>query len=162
MNHNFTLKEYSKEDIQAVTEIFNYYITHSYAAYPEELFSPEFVEQMLDSELPKFVVSDDGKVIGFAMAYKYHPAKVFDRTTKFAYFIMPEYTHKGLGKMLLQQLELACRSISIETVLVHISSLNKPSIQFHLKNGFKECGRFKKVGKKFGKDFDDVWMQKML
>jgi len=35
-------------------------------------------------------------------------------------------------------------------------------IEFHLKNGFRECGRFMKVGRKFGEDFDVVWMQKQL
>jgi L-amino acid N-acyltransferase YncA len=31
-----------------------------------------------------------------------------------------------------------------------------------LKNGFRECGRFLKIGRKFGEDFDAVWLQKRL
>jgi len=28
--------------------------------------------------------------------------------------------------------------------------------------GFFECGRFKRVGRKKGKDIDGIWMEKML
>ena len=35
-------------------------------------------------------------------------------------------------------------------------------IAFHLKNGFHECGRFCRVGTKFGLDFDMLWFQRHL
>lgn len=38
----------------------------------------------------------------------------------------------------------------------------KESIRFHSKKGFEICGRFRRVGIKNGRDFDLVWMQKML
>ena len=50
----------------------------------------------------------------------------------------------------------------IWSILASISSLNEGSINFHKKNGFIECGRFKNVGRKKGQIFDTVWMQKML
>ncbi len=52
--------------------------------------------------------------------------------------------------------------MGIDSLLVNISSRNRESLGFHLKNGFRECGRFLKVGRKFGEDFDAVWMQKQL
>jgi len=36
------------------------------------------------------------------------------------------------------------------------------SLNFHFKQGFKECGRFQRIGQKFGRDFDVIWMQKFL
>ncbi|MEW6616706.1 MAG: hypothetical protein AB1401_14730 [Thermodesulfobacteriota bacterium] len=35
-------------------------------------------------------------------------------------------------------------------------------MNFHKKNGFIECGRFKNICKKKNKIFDVVYMQKML
>ena len=64
--------------------------------------------------------------------------------------------------MLLGFLEKGAIEKGITNILANISSLNPRSIEFHQKNGFIECGRFKKVGKKNGKEFDTVWMQKML
>jgi L-amino acid N-acyltransferase YncA len=50
----------------------------------------------------------------------------------------------------------------VDTILASISSRNDGSIRFHKKNGFRECGRFRRVGRKFGQDFDIVWMQLRL
>lgn len=49
-----------------------------------------------------------------------------------------------------------------DTLLACISSLNLASIRFHQKQGFKECGRLARIGRKFEQDFDVVWMQKHL
>jgi len=52
--------------------------------------------------------------------------------------------------------------LKIKTLLASISSRNKESIAFHKKHGFIECGRFKDIGRKRGKPFDVVWMQKVI
>jgi phosphinothricin acetyltransferase len=52
--------------------------------------------------------------------------------------------------------------MKINSLLANISSRNRQSLEFHRKNGFRECARFPKVGRKFGEDFDAVWMQKQL
>lgn len=46
--------------------------------------------------------------------------------------------------------------------VVNIPGLLIRSINFHKKNGFIECGRFQRIGRKHGQTFDVIWMQKML
>jgi phosphinothricin acetyltransferase len=50
----------------------------------------------------------------------------------------------------------------VETILASISSRNEGSLRFHRKHGFRECGCFEGVGRKFDQDFDVVWMQKRI
>lgn len=69
---------------------------------------------------------------------------------------------KGVGKQALEKLEGEAKKIGIKKLLVDISSENIQSINFHKKNGFVECGRFHNMGKKKGKYFDVVWMEKNL
>ena len=38
--------------------------------------------------------------------------------------------------------------------MASISSMNEASIAFHRKNGFRECGRFERAGRKNDQDFD--------
>ena len=52
--------------------------------------------------------------------------------------------------------------MGVDNLLANISSLNPPSLEFHRKHGFRECGRFEKILTKFGQDLDIVWMQKRL
>ena len=50
----------------------------------------------------------------------------------------------------------------INNILAGISSLNSASLAFHRKRGFQERGCFQRIGRKWGQDFDVVWMQKMI
>jgi L-amino acid N-acyltransferase YncA len=86
----------------------------------------------------------------------------FSVTAEVSYFISQEHTGKGIGRNLLHYFEEEGKKKGITNILASISSLNPGSINFHLKNGFYECGRFKGVGKKNDRVFDLVWMQKML
>ena len=96
------------------------------------------------------------------MLRTYNPMPAFARTAEVTYFIHPDYTGKGLGKMLLDFLEKGAGEKNITNFMANISSLNPGSIRFHQKNGFVECGRFKNIGMKNGQEFDTVWMQKKL
>ena len=79
----------------------------------------------------------------------------------FTYFLSPSKTGNGIGKKLLELLIRDGRKLGKTNFLVNISSDNEGSINFHRKNGFMECGRFRSVGKKNDKKFDMVWMQKI-
>ena len=148
-----------------VIEIFNYFIENSFAAFPEIRVDYDFFDKILNMArgYPSVVVKDNiNNVIGFAFLHAYHPIETFKRVAEISYFIMPDYTRKGIGKSILEQFNEDAKLLNIDSILACISSLNEKSIRFHLKNGFKECGRFQNIGKKFGMDFDVIWMQKIV
>ena len=153
------------EDRLPVMEIFNHYIENSFAAYPDKRL-PDWAFDMLlqmSKGYPAATARDEnGSVVGFGLLRAHNPMPVFSRTAEAAYFIHPEHTGKGLGGLLLAHLEKGASGIGITTILASISSLNPGSVNFHLKNGFVECGRFRNVGMKMGREFDIVWMQKLL
>ncbi|MEJ2555746.1 MAG: GNAT family N-acetyltransferase [Anaerolineae bacterium] len=105
------------------------------------------------------VKKHSGEVVGFAFLHPYHSASTLRRTAVITYFIMPKHTRKGLGTAILKRFVEEAQKLGVDTILASISSRNEESIRFHTKNGFQECGRFRKVGRKFGEDFDVVWMQ---
>ncbi|KYK23909.1 hypothetical protein AYK25_00640 [Thermoplasmatales archaeon SM1-50] len=76
--------------------------------------------------------------------------------------MVKDETSKGIGQKALKKLEEEAKKIGITILLADISSENISSIEFHKKNGFKECGRFHHIGKKKGKYFDVVWMEKEI
>jgi phosphinothricin acetyltransferase len=117
----------------------------------------------MTSGYPFYVIETPEKqVVGFGLIHRYHPAKTFNRVAELSYFISPSHTRKGLGTKLLSLLIDKAAGMGIDTLLASISSLNQLSVDFHKKNGFVECGRFICVGRKFGHDFDMIWMQKHL
>ncbi len=151
----------SEKHRQPVIDLFNYYITHSHAAFPERTVGYDFFSRFLEISrgYPAIVMKDDfGNVVGFAFLRPYHPAETFRRTAEITYFILPDHTHRGLGTAVLRELVSEARSLGIDSLLASISSRNEASLNFHHQRGFRECGRFPQVGRKFGEDFDVVWM----
>jgi L-amino acid N-acyltransferase YncA len=161
----FIIRKASAKDEEAVLEVFNYYVANSYAAYSEEPEGSQFFDRLrrISTGYPFYVAeSGDGKVIGFALLHPYYGIPVFRRVSRITYFIHPDFTRKGLGRMFLDRLIVDAIALGIDCIMASISSLNEPSINFHARNGFVECGRFKNIGRKWNKDFDEVWMQKLL
>ncbi|MBU2552083.1 MAG: GNAT family N-acetyltransferase [Proteobacteria bacterium] len=162
---SFTIEKLAGDHREPAIDIFNHYVENGFAAYPENRVPYEFFDVFLGlaARYPAFAARNEtGRIVAFALLRSYHPMPAFQRTAEVSYFIAPDHTGKGLGRILLARLEDEARQAGIDTLLADISSRNPGSIHFHLKNGFKECGRFEKVGRKFGQDFDQVWMQKRL
>ena len=162
---SYCFEEMSEQHRHAVGDIFDYFIAHSFAAYPANPVGGDIYD--LFSEMargyPSVVVKkDDVQVVGFAFLHPYHSADTFRRTAEITYFIMPEHTGKGLGTAILNRFVQEARDMGIDTVLANISSRNEGSLRFHKRHGFHECGRFCNVGRKFGEDFDVIWMQLSL
>ncbi|HEY9073621.1 MAG TPA: GNAT family N-acetyltransferase, partial [Desulfobaccales bacterium] len=148
-----------------VIDIFNHFIRHSHAAFPADPVDYAFFDRFLEISrgYPSLVVKDAAQqVVGFAFLRPYHPAATFSRTAEITYFILPEHTRQGLGTAILELFVEQAGPLGIDTILASVSSKNPESLRFHLKNGFRECGRFVKVGRKFGEDVDVVWLQKRL
>jgi L-amino acid N-acyltransferase YncA len=146
----------------AVIDIFNFYILHTMAAYPDEPISYDSFDHLLEMSkgYPSVVVQDHaGPVVGFALMRSHQPLRTFRRAAEVSYFILPAHTRRGIGAGILAYFVAEARKLAIDSLLASISSHNTLSLAFHRKRGFEECGRFRRVGRKFGEDFDVIWMQ---
>jgi phosphinothricin acetyltransferase len=157
-----TLTEMTDEHRKAVIDIFNHYIVNSFAAYPADPVGYEFFDRFLEMTrgYPAVVARDDAEtVVGLAFLHPYRSGRTFQRVAEVTYFVLPEHTGRGIGTTILERFKLAATEQGIDTLLANISSRNEGSLRFHRKNGFEECGRFRRIGVKFGEDFDVVWVQ---
>lgn len=161
----YSINPISHEDRESIMDIFNYYVDNSFAAYPVNRLPYQAFDMFLQMSngYPTGTIRDQsGRIVGFGMLRLHKDMPSFSQTAEVTYFLHPDHTGKGLGKRLLDFLEKGAVDKGITNILASISSLNPGSIEFHRKNGFIECGRFRKVGRKHGREFDIVWMQKML
>ncbi|MGE5800281.1 MAG: N-acetyltransferase family protein [Syntrophaceae bacterium] len=154
-------------DREAVIDLFNYYVENSFAAYPEKKVPYGLFDQFLKltEGYPALTVRDGeraDRVVGFAFLRPYLPLGAFQRAAEITCFIEPGYTGRGIGSNILERMIGAAKRMGIDTILANVSSLNEASKRFHERNGFAECGRFRRVAKKKGEDLDAVWMQLIL
>ena len=156
------IREYRDSDLEEISHIYNFYVKNGFAAYPENKLDATFFNAIITAAISCYVLVVDGEVVGYGILRNYLPYVNFKHTGKLTYFIKSEYTHKGFGTILLEKLIEEAKRNNIKNIYIHASSENPQSINFHKKHGFKECGRFRNIAKKFGQYFDIIWMQKNI
>jgi phosphinothricin acetyltransferase len=152
-------------DSRSIADIFSYFAQNTFSAYPcspvDESVLPRL--RAMAGDLPIYIAeTSNDTVIGFACLRPLYPADTMRRCAEVTIFILPEHTRHGLGGKFLAKLEDAAKALGVDTIIGGASSHNQPSLDFQRKHGFTECGIFQRVGRKFDKDFDIVWMQKFI
>ena len=161
----YEMRHAEDTDAEAVIHVFNHFVRTSFAVFHSVEVEVSFFERLrsMAGKFPIHVIeSPEGSVVGFAMVRPYHWADTLRRTAEVAMVILPEHTRQGIGSRVFKQLETDARTNGVDTLLGCASSRNEASINFQKQQGFVECGRFRRVGRKFDEDFDLVWMQKFL
>jgi L-amino acid N-acyltransferase YncA len=162
MEGDIVVREAVDSDRDAVIAIFNYYAASSYAAYPEIPVNERFFGFLREGTLAFFVLEQKTCVVGFGLIKPVLPFPAFVATGMLTYFILPEFTGKGLGSRLLGRLTEEAKKMGMVSLVANMASKNAASIRFHTLHGFTEVGRLNNAGMKFGEPFDLIWMQKEL
>ncbi len=162
MSKNYIIRSFEESDQSKTLIIFNRFAKESFAVYCEEELQENQFLKLLDNAKIILVIEEKDKVIGFGYISNYKPYPNFSHTGVLTYFILPEYTGKGIGTKLFNQLISKGREIGITNYLAHISSKNVQSLRFHEKLGFEEVGMLKNVAFKFGELIDIIWVQKQF
>lgn len=160
----YSFEPMHQEHGPAVLAVLNHHIASGFAAYPSQPLPAGLWErffQALDG-YPAYVVKHDDQVVGFGALKPYLLPDTLARTAEVSYFLLPNYTGQGLGSRLLEILTAEARERGVDNLLANVSSQNEASLRFHKRHGFVQVGYFPKVGRKWGKDFDLVWLQKVL
>ncbi|MCH7965159.1 MAG: N-acetyltransferase [Bacteroidetes bacterium] len=162
MNNEVIIRSKKEEDREKVLEVVNSFVKDSFAAYSDEYYSSSIVDEWSNKAKVFLVLETGNKVVGFGFVASYKPFKSCNHVGVLTYFILPEYTGKGLGTKLFNQLISKGKDLGITNYLAHISSRNEQSLNFHKKHGFQEVGRFKDMSVKLGESIDMVWVQKQF
>jgi L-amino acid N-acyltransferase YncA len=159
---NILFRDVQDTDGPAVVSILNYFVLNSFASYSEKEMGPDVFTRFRNVARVFLMLEVDDQPVGFGLIQEYNAFSNFKHTGVLTYFILPQFTGKGLGTQMLNRLLETAKEKEITNLVAHISSKNQQSLRFHEKHGFTECGRLKEIGIKFNQPFDIVWVQKKL
>lgn len=150
-------------DAGAISDIYNHYVRSSTCTFHEVAESPADRERWLAEHTGGHVVlvaeEADGTVVGWASLSRFHPRPAFRFTVEDSIYLRHDQRGRGLGKRLLTELMAHAASGGVRTVIAAIEADQEASIALHRKFGFVEVGRLRRVGFKFARWLDVVYMQ---
>lgn len=153
------------KDCGACVEIYNYYIENTTVTFEEtpltvEEFEARFLR--ITEKYPFFVAEEHGKTVGYAYLDTFNPRSAYRKTTDLSIYLDKNTVSRGLGSLLLDKIEKEAAARGFENIISLVTEENATSVLFHKKHGFTHSGRLEKVGVKFGKELDVLFLQKLL
>jgi phosphinothricin acetyltransferase len=153
-------------DTDAIAAIYAYHVLHGTASFDTEPPDADFwrlkIEAIVSRGWPFLVVEQDGVVCGYAYANQFRDRPAYAGTCEDSIYVDHHCTGRGLGGKLLAALIAGAQASGFEQMIAVIGGAEPASVALHGRVGFVEAGRMLKVGRKFGRILDTLYMQRDL
>ncbi len=107
--------------------------------------------------------ADPTRILGFAYAAQFRDRAAYRHTFEDSIYVAPNFTGRGIGGALLDQLLTELVACEAREVIAVIGDReNHSSIMVHARRGFNHAGVLSGVGRKFNRWLDVVLMQRTM
>lgn len=157
-----TLRPAVRADCPAINAIYNHYVLHDTCTFQEVESTLAERETWLAERGPThpvFVAETEAGVVGWASLSRYHVRSAYRFTVENSIYVRHDQHGRGIGRLLLRRLLEAAREHGLRSIIAVITENRLASITLHERHGFVKVGHFHKVGFKFGRWLDVVYLQ---
>ena len=153
-------------DAEEIAAIYAHHVLHGTATFDTEPPTAEFwmgkIGELDERGWPFLVAEVDGHVAGYAYATQFRNRAAYARTCENSIYVSPDMTGRGIGTTLIATLAEAAAGRGFRQMIAVIGGGESASVALHAKAGFRHAGRMERVGEKFGRLLDTVYMQRSL
>jgi len=148
-----------KEDWNSVSKIYKEGINTGIATFETEVSNWEtWNNKYIDS--CRIVATQDNNVVGFAVLSLASHRNVYRGVADVTVYVGKDFQCIGIGKILLQELIKQSEAHGFWTLQAGIFSENIPSVNLHIKCGFRIVGIKEKIGQLNGKWYDNHFLER--
>ena len=152
-------------DLPAINDIYNHYVLHSTCTYQEE---PESIEDRCrwfahhGEAHPIIVAEVENRIVGWGSLSTYHARSAYRRTVENSVYVHHQLHRRGIGSILLKELVRRARNLRHHVIIAAIDAEQPPSVALHARFGFQKVGLMKRLGFKFNRWLDVIYMELLL
>ncbi len=154
-------------DFPAIAAIYAHHVETGLASFEEV---PPSVDEMRRRcanvrarGLPWRVAELEGAVVGYCYASLFNARSAYRFTVEDSIYVDARQNGRGIGARLLHEVIATCTERGYRQMVACIGdSANEGSIRLHTQVGFRMIGQIVRVGVKFGRWVDTVYMQRPL
>lgn len=155
-------------DLPALIRIYNHYVERSPATFDLEPVSLEARRAWLEGFAPRgphrclVAEVEAAGCVGFASSGRFRTKAAYDPCVETSVYVDPAWLGRGLGRRLYAALFEALAGEPVHRAVAGITLPNPASVALHRRLGFREVGVFDEVGRKHGRWWSVLWVQKDL
>lgn len=155
------------DDLAAIHDIYNHYVSTTAVTF-DVTATPmaerrQWFEQFGEHGARRLLVAEcDRELAGFASSHAYRARPAYTTTVETSVYCAPGLTGRGLGTQLYAALFEAMRGEDLHRAIAGITLPNDASVRLHRRFGFREIGVQHEVGRKFGRYWDVLLLERAL
>ena len=172
MTGELTLRSACVEDAPVLLGIYAPYVTDTAVSFEYDVPTVEEFQRRIETTLVKYpyiVAVLDGEIVGYCYASGFHTRRAYERSCELSVYVRRDKRGRGIGRALYCAMEDKLRKLGKKNLYACIAYppeedeyLTRDSVRFHERMGYSECGHFTACGEKFGREYDIVYMEKIL
>ena len=152
-------------DARSLLDIYAPYVENTAITFEYEVPTVEDFTTRIEKTLEKYpyLVAEEGDVVvGYAYASTYYARAAYDWAVELSVYVSQDARGQGVGTEFYDALEDLLEQMGYIHFLACISLPNEASLALHRKRGYQQVAHFPKIGYKFNRWHDIVWLQKSL
>ena len=160
------------EDAPRLLEIYSWYVTNTAVTFECTVPPPEKFRRRVAATLRRFpylVLEEEGLVRGYACAGPFHSREAYAHCCELSIYLDHGCRRRGYGRLLYGALEAQLKELGFLNLYACIGDpieedeyLTRDSERFHRRMGFTKVGVFRRCGRKFGRWYNMIWMEKLV
>lgn len=150
-------------DAAALLAIYTPYVENTAITFEYDVPTIEDFANRIEKTLDKYpylLAEEEGTIVGYASTY--YARAAYDWAAELSVYVSQDARGKGVGSRLYDALEEMLEQMGYIHFLACISLPNEASLAFHSQRGYQQVAHFPKIGYKFERWHDIVWLQKSL
>jgi phosphinothricin acetyltransferase len=152
-------------DLPALTAIYNHYVEHTHVTFDIEPFTVEaraaWLEHYDDHGRHRLFVATAGdEVVGYATSSRFRDKAAYATSVESTVYCRPDAVGRGVGDRLYRTLFAALADADVHRAYAGVALPNDASLALHRRHGFTEVGTYREVGRKFGRYWDVIWLER--
>jgi L-amino acid N-acyltransferase YncA len=161
----FVIRGAMDTDISSIQVIYNQGIEDRIATLETDIKDFSYMKDWFEKHSGRYkiiVAEHDGEIVGWASLNQYNNRCAYDGVADVSVYISREYRGKGIGKVLLAELESLAKENGFHKMVLFTFPFNQFGHGLYSKMGFGEVGVFKNQGILDGEFVDVMAMEKLL